>query len=94
MIKKPKVKKLEVLGTMIGAWMAVVILAYPVAWFVSGVTVSGRCSVPTPDIVIDCANAQIRAGRIKTGIMGLAGLAGLWVALVAGQGEYERQRRG
>lgn len=90
---KTKVKKLELIGTMIGAWMLVVIVAYPVAWFVSGVTVSGRCSVPTPDIVVKCAHAQIRAGQIQTGIMGVAGLAGLWFALVAAQESLKTQSR-
>lgn len=91
---KAKVKKLEIFGTMIGTWTLAVIVAYPVAWFVSGVTVSGRCSVPTPDIVVECSHAQLRANRIFNAIMGLAGVSGLGVALVAGQGEYERQRRG
>ena len=90
---KPKVKKLEAIGTMIGTWAIVVAFFYPVAWFVSGVTVSGRCAVPPPDMVVKCANQYIRAGRIEQYIMNLAGVVGLVVAISATRENIKSQLR-
>lgn len=69
-------------------WITVVTLTYPVAWFVSGVTVNGRCTMPTQDIILSCANQEMRAAAIRRWMMSGSVVLGLMFGVSHARDEW------
>ena len=56
--------------------------SFPVAWFFSEMTISGRCAVPTVEIVLDCAESRIFANKLRSVLIGLSASVGFVFAIL------------